>query len=272
MKKDSLNHICCPKCRSDLFLTANETNYTDVVEGVLDCALCNGTYEIKNGMANLFYTANGTSDPSCRQFYDSRPNYDYRPTAFRLGIWDLAFNWEFNKRQWSRRLELQQGQMVLETGAGNGNNLPYLANAVGTSGRLDGMDISSASLEVARKRMTPSPVRTEFIQANACHLPYKGETFDAVLHIGGFNEFDEKKNAIDEMHRVAKTGAKIVFMDEGLAPGREKTLLGKYILRCNKLFKNSPPLKYIPATAQELKVYWIYQGTFWVIDYRKGRI
>ena len=90
------------------------------------------------------------------------------------------------------------------------------------------------------------------------------------MHIGGLNEFGDKKRAIEEMHRVAKSGAKIVIMDEGLSPDRAKTLLGKYILKCSNLFTNKPPVKLLPEGIEDLKVYWIYQRTFWVIEYRKG--
>jgi len=270
MRRDALNYICCPNCNNCLSLTIDEVIMDEVIKGVLDCTACKKSYKIHDGLANLVFNGCEESDPSCQEFYDERPKYDYRPAAFRLGIWDIPFNWKQNKKQWPVRLELEKGDAVLETGAGNGNNLPYLANTIGTSGRLDCMDISSASLKTARNNMLPNPVRTELLQANACYLPYKNDTFDAVLHIGGFNVFGEKKKAIDEMHRVAKASAKIVFTDEGLAPGREKTLLGKYILRCNKLFFHSPPVDLLPEDVEDLKVYWIHQGTFWVIDYRKG--
>ena len=68
---------------------------------------------------------------------------------------------------------------------------------------------------------------------------------------------------------MAKPGAKAVLMDEGLAPDRERTLLGKYILMCMKVFSNKPPVQHLPGGIEDLKVYWIYQGTFWVIEFRK---
>jgi ubiquinone/menaquinone biosynthesis C-methylase UbiE len=140
---------------------------------------------------------------------------------------------------------------------------------VGIKGRLDGMDISLASLKMAKQRIQNSDLEIELTQGDASYLPYKDEMFDAVLHIGGFNQFADRKRAISEMHRVAKSGAKIVFMDEGLAPGREKTLIGKYIIKCSKLFLNKPPVELLPKDIENLRVYWIYQGTFWVVDYRK---
>lgn len=209
-------------------------------------------------------------DLSSQRFYDQRPKYDYRPTAFRLGIWEITFRGARGRSQWPSRLEVSEGDSILETGVGNGDNLPFIANVIGKSGRLDGLDISSVSVKVARERMRHRGIPTELIQGNALYLPYKNEKFDAVLHVGGLNEFGDKKRAIEEMHRVAKSGAKIVIMDEGLAPDREKTLLGKYILKCSKQFANKPPVKLLPEGIDDLRVYWIYQRTFWVIEYRKG--
>jgi hypothetical protein len=72
------------------------------------------------------------------------------------------------------------------------------------------------------------------------------------------------KNLLIEMWMVAKPGAKIVICDEGLAPGREKTLLGKWILQCDPvLFAHKPRLSLVPKGIQDLKVYWVWQKTFW---------
>ncbi len=46
------------------------------------------------------------------------------------------------------------------------------------------------------------------IRANASHLPFPDNIFDAVFHVGGINTFEEKELAVREMVRVAKRGAK----------------------------------------------------------------
>jgi len=271
MRLDSLGYICCPSCKGELSLTIDEQTENEVIQGTLECSACGGRFEIKDGLANLMFPEilEG-SDLSSQTFYDQRPKYDYRPTAFRLGIWEVTFRWTWLKRRWSNRLEVSEGDSILETGVGNGDNLVFIGHVIGKSGRLDGLDISSESLMVAREKMRRIGIRTELIQGNASYLPYKSEKFDAVLHVGGLNEFGDKKRAIEEMHRVAKSGAKIVICDEGLSPDREKTLLGKYILKCSKLYAHKPPVKLLPEGIEDLKLYWIDQGTSWVIEYRKG--
>jgi ubiquinone/menaquinone biosynthesis C-methylase UbiE len=104
----------------------------------------------------------------------------------------------------------------------------------------------------------------------ASYLPYRTANFDAVLHVGALNQFGDKKRAIEEMHRVAKPGAKIVICDEGLAPGKEKTWHGRWILKWEPiLFAAKPPVDLIPNAIEDLKVYWIWQKTCWVIEFRK---
>jgi len=45
-------------------------------------------------------------------------------------------------------------------------------------------------------------------------LPFRHETFDNILHIGGINFFSDRKKSIEEMIRVTRPGGKIVIADE----------------------------------------------------------
>ena len=102
-------------------------------------------------------------------------------------------------------------------------------------------------------------------------MPYRTGKYDAVLHIGAMNVITDARGAIQEMYRVAKPGAKIVICDEGLAPGREKTMLGRWILKCDPLFSSKPPVELLPKDIEDLEVYWVWQSTHWVIEFRKIR-
>ena len=87
-------------------------------------------------------------------------------------------------------------------------------------------------------------------------MPYKDNVFDAVIHVGGINTFGEKKKALYEMVRVAKPKAKIVIVDEGLAPGKENTVFGSFLLRTNALYWCKPPVKLLPKKIKNVKVKW----------------
>ena len=50
-------------------------------------------------------------------------------------------------------LNVQQGERVLEIGYGTGNTMIHLATAVGDSGSVSGIDVSTGMLDVATKKL-----------------------------------------------------------------------------------------------------------------------
>jgi uncharacterized protein YbaR (Trm112 family) len=53
MKRDLMDIICCPVCKSELELTVTEENKVEIVSGGLLCKKCNHTYKIEEGIPNL---------------------------------------------------------------------------------------------------------------------------------------------------------------------------------------------------------------------------
>ena len=76
----------------------------------------------------------------------------YDRIANLIPVFDLLF---FLPRDLRKRaaaqLELRPGDAVLEIGCGTGNSLSYLHDAVGPTGHVFGIDISSGMLNRARK-------------------------------------------------------------------------------------------------------------------------
>jgi len=273
MLLDSMDYLCCPACTGDLRLEIQKQTETEVLQGTLECLACKARFKIQEGLPNLIYPeALEDSDLQQEQWHDRMAQqYDRANRQWNRHLLIWAGLWETRaKRQVVDKLELKKNASVLETGVGTAINLPIIASQIGKKGRLDGMDISFGMLKVARQKMRTKGIQAELLQANASYLPYKTEKFDAVLHAGALNTFADKKRAIQEMHRVAKPGAKIVMCDEGLAPGKEKTWHGKWILKHDPaLYSHKPPVDLVPKGVQDLKVYWVWQRTFWVIEFRK---
>ena len=96
----------------------------------------------------------------------------------------------------------------------------------------------------------------EFQRANASFLPFRDGVFDAVIHVGGINTFEEKARALSEMFRVARPGARIVVVDEGLEPRMRKSLAGRFLLRTNILYASEPPVDEVPDEAEDIRVSW----------------
>jgi ubiquinone/menaquinone biosynthesis C-methylase UbiE len=99
------------------------------------------------------------------------------------------------------RLDSPVGR-VIEVSVGTGTNLPLLAERLGDSSRLAGIDISRAMLERAKEKAARHGIAADLIECEAAHLPFADATFDAVFHHGGFAEFGHKRRADRRLRRV----------------------------------------------------------------------
>ena len=53
MKKDILDIICCPTCKSDLILEIKKEDSKEIIEGSFICNKCKCKYIIEDGIPNL---------------------------------------------------------------------------------------------------------------------------------------------------------------------------------------------------------------------------
>jgi uncharacterized protein YbaR (Trm112 family) len=53
MKKDLMDILCCPTCKTDLKLTIKQEEKEEVIEGDLTCTKCKHVYPIEDGIPNL---------------------------------------------------------------------------------------------------------------------------------------------------------------------------------------------------------------------------
>lgn len=95
-------------------------------------------------------------------------------------------------------------------------------------GQVHGLDISIGQLHRVRSLVRRHGWRVPLYLAGAERLPFADASFDAVLHIGGINVFDDRRAALAEMARVAKPGCRVVVVDENerAARGYELTMPG----------------------------------------------
>jgi ubiquinone/menaquinone biosynthesis C-methylase UbiE len=168
-----------------------------------------------------------------------------------------------------RSLPIPRGAVVLDHCTGPGSNLPTLAEAVGSRGRLVAMDLSGLVLRQARALATRRGLAVEVQQADAVALPYADASFDAVVHYGAINQFgDGMKAATDEIFRVTKPGGLVVLLDEGLPADRRDGWWGRFLIRRNPMFASQPPLHLLPpGSAPEVR--WVVRGLFYEIRLRK---
>lgn len=53
MKRDLMDILVCPLCRSELDLTVSKEEEDEIVDGSLKCKACGETYPIENTIPNL---------------------------------------------------------------------------------------------------------------------------------------------------------------------------------------------------------------------------
>lgn len=129
----------------------------------------------------------------------------------------LAWEKEYRHLQWgcagsiSHITEmLPPGSKVLDVGCGCGRHLFPLSACYSTTG----MDISSRALHRAREYLKKQDRKADYATASLTHLPFKGETFDAVVCLGVLQHLTEAARdvAVSEIRRVLKYNG-LVFLE-----------------------------------------------------------
>lgn len=170
------------------------------------------------------------------------------------------------------RIGLQAGHRILLTGAGAGNDLPYLFRALSGRGEIFAQDIATEMLLAGVSRygdeLAESGVKLHFSVSDATNLPFSDDFFDAAYHFGGINLFPDIAVGISEMNRVVKPGGKILIGDEGLAPWLVDTEIGRILINNNALYGCRAPLGALPATARNVVLSWELGNSFYIIEFQ----
>jgi len=98
---------------------------------------------------------------------------------------------------------LGKGSFILDLGAGPGT---YTRAISGIGHRCLGFDYSRKALEAARKKGSEEP----YIQGEAYELPFRSNTFAAVVCVGVLQSLETPKKALKEMQRVLRPGGHLL--------------------------------------------------------------
>jgi ubiquinone/menaquinone biosynthesis C-methylase UbiE len=164
---------------------------------------------------------------------------------------------------------LKSGDSVIEISVGTGTNLSHIAEAVGDSGQIVGLDISRGMLGVCGRKLTEKRITADLVEGEAGHLPFVDGAFDAVFHHGGIAEFGDKRGAIAEMVRIVTPGGRVVVCDVGVGEDGQTPLMNRFLLQFQPEYNLPPPMSLIPDAAQNVRLRWYFGKSWYMIDFTK---
>ena len=144
-----------------------------------------------------------TTDQVRRTFTDWAPRYD------------ATHAWHLLKRREARlALEVQPGDRVLEIACGTGLNFPHLRQLIGERGRVVGVDLTPAMLDLARQAIARRGWQNVAVrEADAAQLPFADAAFEKVFCAFALNIIPEYEQAVAEARRVLVPGGRFVSLE-----------------------------------------------------------
>jgi len=120
--------------------------------------------------------------------------------------------WKQMAAQWSGA---QPGDSCLDLCCGSGDLARRLAQRVGRTGMVFGLDFSTAQLAIAaeRTRNSVQPLNITWIEGNALNLPFESQQFDAATMGYGLRNLLDIPRSLSELYRVLKPRAKAAVLD-----------------------------------------------------------
>ena len=163
-------------------------------------------------------------------------------------------------------LGIKDTDRILEISTGTGDNFRFLNKRA----EYCGVDISMGMLRQAKKHLKRWKIKSTLVHCEGENLPFEDEYFDVVFHCGGINYFNDKQKAILEMIRVAKSGTKLLIVDETDKLVRENyqknpVLKGNYA----EADKAVIPIEFVPKEMTEIKSEIICKGLMYKLTFIK---
>ena len=166
-------------------------------------------------------------------------------------------------------LRRKRGRLeVLDVSTGTCNSL-YRHGWMKLDADYTGLDLSNTMLMQGVAFMSAQGVAMDFVLGDALQLPFNSEVFDVVLNYGALNGYTEPQRALEEMARVAKPGALLLFLDEQLYESASwiERLYFKRVLSSHDVIHQCP-VELIPPSLERVKVHQIYQFYYLCTSYK----
>jgi ubiquinone/menaquinone biosynthesis C-methylase UbiE len=105
-----------------------------------------------------------------------------------------------------------KGGDVLEVGPGPGYVGLELAKKIDPDS-LTGCEISPAMLRFAEKNAAEYKIPAKYVLGNCMEMPFRNDSFDAVISNGSLHEWENPIRAFNEIYRVLRAGGRYCITD-----------------------------------------------------------
>jgi len=205
VKRDLVNVLCCPDCKSDFTLVDDHSTSTpaapgtpegEIESGMLVCRSCTETFPIVRGVPRFV---------SSDQYVGS---FSYEWNRWNQVQLDIANGRTESEDTFAEKTGFTQndlrGKLVLDVGCGAGR---FLDVASRWGANVIGIDLSFA-VEASQRNVGSRP-NVSVIQADVFRLPFREQTFDAIFSIGVLHHSRDTREAFLQLPPLLKNGGDI---------------------------------------------------------------
>jgi demethylmenaquinone methyltransferase / 2-methoxy-6-polyprenyl-1,4-benzoquinol methylase len=194
-------------------------------------------------------TGNPVPESRVATMFDSiAPVYDRMNTIMTAGF---DGRW---RRFALRATGLRSGGAALDVACGTGKLTAELAERVGPSGRVVGVDLSPAMIGTAKTALADLP-QVELCVGNALALPFEDGTFDAATIAFGLRNLADFEAGFCEMARVVRSGGRVVCLELSLPKSNAAARLYVAVFRTTApamgmVFRHRSAYSYLPHSLE----------------------
>lgn len=103
----------------------------------------------------------------------------------------------------------RKGERILDLGTGPGEPAITIAQSVGPTGKVVGIDLSEKMVDIATRVARAQKVgNVEFLVMDCSAMSFPDQSFDGAISCFGFQIFTDPERAARETHRVLKPGGR----------------------------------------------------------------
>ncbi len=160
-------------------------------------------------IVNLQFIGKQKQSPKMTEYlsykFDDTP--DFVDTFDEVSLWSASFGLLLLKH-----LELKPNLTVIDIGSGAGFPLMELAERLGKSGKLYGLDPWKNACERARRKIRNYGLsNVEIIESSAEQISFDDDSIDLIVSNLGINNFDQPQVVFQECRRVLKPNGKLAL-------------------------------------------------------------